>query len=128
MGRHDIDFGPSELAKDVARYVPARKDREYLLDSIHCATHNLWGTLEGNTAESDVVWFARVLFDANNIYDGRRWDNAEQATRDHWTTVAALTLDNLPRIMSRIASRCKAMAEASKIAIEAHRATKGGES
>lgn len=123
-----IDFGPSELLKSIQLEVRELtgfdnfKGAKRTLESVYAITHNLGGSLEGNTAETDVEWFARVIWEAQNHPEGYRWDNVQDFHREQFIGLARLTLENLPRIMSRMANRCKYMADAAKIAIESSRA------
>lgn len=122
-----IDFGPSDLAKairDCVDHPDPDQRAPHALDAVYCLTHNLWGSLETNTAETDVAWFARALFEADDSPDGRRWDNVPEATRERYGHAARLAIENLPRLMSRMANRCRWMAEAAKMAIEADRAVR----
>lgn len=78
------------------------KDRENVIDAVYCELHNTWGTLQGNTAESDVKWFARWLC-AGVHPRGYEWlDEYEQ---HFWDNLAEQCLRGLPMLLDRMVSR-----------------------
>jgi hypothetical protein len=74
----------------------------YILDSLHCAIHNNWATLTGNTEESDVEWFANML---SRAIDERPLDRACEASQDHYRKIAKVAVESMPRLQERMASR-----------------------
>lgn len=96
-----------------------RKARD-VLDAVYCHGHNLWSSLEGNTAETDIEWFAQILFEQSEDRRNWRWENAPEKVRRFWLGLTETTLRELPRLMSRQANRCKHIAEAAKLALEGH--------
>lgn len=77
------------------------------LDALQSVLHNTAQTLDGNTPESDLEWFAKFLYRAAPK-SRAAWDHLEEAERDLWRGIAKNCLDALPYLMSRIATRYKA--------------------
>jgi hypothetical protein len=74
----------------------------YILDSLHCAIHNNWATLTGNTEESDVEWFANLI---SKTIDDRPLDRAGQECQDYYRRIAKVAVESMPRLQERMASR-----------------------
>jgi hypothetical protein len=118
-------IGSSDLFDSARFYCRVESKTREFLEDIHATAHNLWGSLEGNTAETDVEWFARILYDAEDRPEGRRWDNEADRVREQFIRLSRTTIQELPRLMSRMANRAKHMAEAAKFALDAHKAKEG---
>jgi hypothetical protein len=91
------------------------------VDALHADHHNLWATLEGNTAESDVRWFARQVYEETRrevCEPFKRFDDLDDFERSRWERVASACLARLPFLMSRVANRCKAIADATRLVVQ----------
>lgn len=81
----------------------ARRD---VLDGLYCALNNNGHALLGNTAETDLAWFARRLYDTWGQGVGPPWDGLGQRRRDDWFRIARAALAALPLLMQRVGDRC----------------------
>lgn len=97
-----------------------RMARYYMLDMIRCEMHNEGYGLEGNTEESDVRWFARLLFESDHHGPGH-WDTVNEDTRKRYLELAQTVIENIPALMSRISSRCIRISEAVNTIIKAEK-------
>jgi len=110
-----------EAVKDAAEEV-SYKARCNIVDAIYCEMHNHGYTLEGNTAETDVRWFARNLYQALKV-GTVNWDMETEETRMDWDRQARVVLTLLPNLMSRMSHRCIAYSRTLKTILEAEKAT-----
>lgn len=99
--------------------------REYILDAIYCTLHNKGHDLQGNTAESDVSWFAYQLW-AELQRDPllQAWEQLPPEERAHWERVAAASLRRLPFLMDRISHRMLTTKEAINTLLHAEKSTR----
>lgn len=114
-----------DLFSDALDYV-SRESRYLIMDSLYCSLHNNGYQIEGNTAESDVEWFARNLF--SHLGKGRaqgHWDNFPD--KDYYRKLAVKTLECLPSLMFRIASRCIEHSKAINTILKAEQAAQNAE-
>lgn len=89
-----------------------------VLDALACELHNEGYALSGNTAENDEEWFARWLYtvSANRGYHGRTaWEMLEPYEQKLWRALAQLSIECLPFLMERMASRYISAAEAIRV-------------
>jgi hypothetical protein len=101
----------------------SRMSRYYLLDAIRCEMHNEGYALDGNTEESDVRWLARIIFDNDGREPGH-WDVVHEDVRERYMKLAELLMSCIPRLMSRISSRCIRISQAANSAIKAEKLDK----
>lgn len=97
----------------------SQETRERVADALYCHLHNTGQTLAGNTQESDVEWFARIMWEDRDRRHGERWDNESETTKGLFREFAALAIKMMPRIQNRIASR---LIELSKVMEDINRA------
>jgi hypothetical protein len=96
-----------------------QKARLYMLDAVACEMHNEGYGLQGNTEDSDVRWFARVLYQADG--DREHWDSTSQDTRDRYIRHAKVTLEAIPSLMARMSNRCIRISKAVNTIIKAEK-------
>jgi hypothetical protein len=135
----ESDVRDAHVLSDALDFV-SREARTWVLDAVYCSFSNIAGDLEGNTAEHDVEWFARNLWErfgerrnwpvgpaVEEHLLGRRavcprWDVAGEPEKELWRAIAKTSLDTLPGLMSRVAHRCRAVAAAVNAVLKAERA------
>ena len=102
------------------------EERRLLLDSLYCTFHNRTNDLVGNRAESDIVWFARLLWEAeDDMRIGWHFDQVlSTEERSRYLRIAEAALKVLPRLMDRIAHRCNSHAAALRTRLRAEHAAK----
>lgn len=95
-----------------------------LLDALYCRFANAVGELTGNTEASDIEWFARRLWEAeDDCRIGWHWEQRiEEDERERYRRWARVVLRELPLLMSRVAHRCQSQAEAIQTILRADRA------
>ena len=98
------------LLTDTLDFV-SRDARCLVLDSVYCTLFNAAGTIDGNTEASDVEWFARQIHEEVNGWRNQ-WEQVPEEVREEWRRIARAALVRLPYLMSRIAHRCQATAQA----------------
>ena len=94
----------------------SKEDREKVLDAVYCEIHNSWGTLKGNTAESDIEWFARWLCDG---FSPRGYQWLDDTEKRFWNSLAEQSLRGLPMLMSRMEMRYEAYKDALHVLLRA---------
>jgi len=100
----------------------SQEARTWVLDSVYCSLHNAGNDLQGNTAESDLDWFARELYARDRQVPHWHFEQVlGDAERDHWRRLARLALETLPLLMGRIGSRCERHAQALRGLLQAER-------
>lgn len=112
-----------DLFSDSLDFV-SREARSMVLDDLHCTLHNKGYSLEGNTAESDIDWFARNIFahvGGENAPRGH-WENFPEETKERYRLWARQTLNLLPSLMMRMAHRCIWHSQAINTMLKADRA------
>lgn len=102
----------NDLVERLARY--------YMLDSVACEMHNEGYSLDGNTEESDLRWFARLIYEHEG---GRspRFEDADDKTREHYLRLAELCMKTIPALMSRMSARCIRISQAVNTIIKAEK-------
>lgn len=106
-----LQNGNGDLVERMARY--------YMLDSVACTMHNEGYSLEGNTEESDLRWFARLLYQADG--DRHHWDSVPQDVRDRYLRFAKVTMEAIPSLMARMSARCIRISQAVNTIIKAEK-------
>lgn len=101
----------NDLVERLARY--------YMLDSVACEMHNEGYSLDGNTEESDLRWFAQVLYRADG--DRFHWDQVPQDVRDRYLRFAKVTMEAIPLLMGRMSARCIRISQAVNTIIKAEK-------
>ena len=97
-----------------------RAARYYLLDIIRREMHNEGYALDGNTAESDERWFARLLCDKDR-HEPNSWDRLRDEQRGEYLKQARNAMECIPALMSRISNRCIRISEAVNTVIKAEK-------
>lgn len=112
---HDKTFlhSKSEFLEREARYL--------MLDMVRCEMHNEGYNLSGNTAESDRVWLARILFERRRRCVPGHWDAVPEEVRQEYFELADITLEAIPRLMGRISARCIRISQAVNTIIKAEK-------
>lgn len=100
---------PNETVHTFAKIadVAAITSRHHALDSIACYLHNEGYSLDGNTAESDVEWFAAELYRRRS---GELFELCHD--KEYWRELANRCLEMLPSIVDRISHRYIAVSRA----------------
>lgn len=87
-----------------------------LLDAVASELHNEGQTIDGNTGESDVLWFAEWIYtvNANRVGAGDRcaWRFLDEEDRNSYIQIAQLCIECLPYLSQRIANRYTSLAAA----------------
>lgn len=101
--------------------------RTDLLDALYCEFHNAAGTLEGNTEASDIEWFARRIWEAE---DDRRigwhWESViDESERERYRRLARVCLREAVGLMSRMANRLRLQSKAIQTILKAERLAEG---
>lgn len=104
MEKLPVDEQMKQSFYDKACKYVSREAEENIVDAILCTFHNEGYALDGNTAQTDVEWFARILFDRRKQFSVPHWDNLDEDTRNMWLERSQDAIDLLPR-MDRIAHR-----------------------
>lgn len=112
---HDKTFlsDKNDFVERLARY--------YMLDSVACVMHNEGYSLEGNTEESDLRWFARLLYEKDRHGAGPRFEDAPQDIQKRYLQLAETCMKAIPALMSRISSRCIRISQAVNTIIKAEK-------
>lgn len=76
-----------------------------MLDAVSCYLHNEGYNLQGNTAESDELWLARIILKDRVQRHADNWEQATSIEREEALHLAQIALRNLPAICDRIAHR-----------------------
>lgn len=105
-----------EQSLDEALDFVAREARYNVIDALFATLHNAAGTLEGNTEESDVEWFADFLARGDN----RLFSGLEEKDQEEYRRRAFRTLEALPYLMDRIANRYRTRATVLHDMMKAH--------
>lgn len=93
--------------------------RHHVADALYCHLHNTGQSLAGNTQESDVEWFARIMWEQSGRKHGDRWEIELDAVKDNYRKFSALALGNMSKVQERIADR---LIELSKVLQDIERA------
>lgn len=101
----------NDLVERMARY--------YMLDSVACEMHNEGYSLEGNTEESDLRWFARLLYEHEGYQS--RFEDAHDDIRKRYLKLAETCMKAIPALMSRMSSRCIRISQAVNTIIKAEK-------
>ena len=108
MSHDDPDAAFLHAEADLAAF----QRKWHFLDAVACELHNHGHNLDGNTAESDLEWFARHMWEERWGKPPRHWEVAlNQDERDYWIRTAQAALAALPGLQARIASRCIALSK-----------------
>ena len=94
------------------------------LDGIYATLHNAGYSLQGNTEESDLKWFAQRLYDqmANWKPQPRcRWENLTDDQRSECLLMASAVLRVLPLLLGRMSSRCILASQAVRTLLDMER-------
>jgi len=94
----------SPLLADALDFV-GNDAKKAVLDAVYCELHNKGYNIEGNTEANDLEWFARNLYE-RRYEQFRRWDALEEKDKDEWRRIAEASLQILPQLMGKVASRC----------------------
>ena len=126
------------------------------LEDAYAVLHNCCQTLLGNTQETDLEWFARVLFDGSNLGVGdiatvpwilgakdweevklrrqqlmgdgpRRWDHLTAEQQEAWRKLARVCLWCLPAFCDRVGNRFAEQAKALELVWRQQRQRPAGE-
>ena len=84
-----------------------KESHERVLDTLYCDLHNTANDLLGNTASTDFEWFTHALY---KRVTERKWDQAEENVRDHYTHVAKCALLCLEHLQGRVGRRAETLA------------------
>lgn len=101
----------NDLVERLARY--------YMLDSVACEMHNEGYSLDGNTEESDLRWFARLLYEHDQYYT--RFEDIDKETRERYLKLAETCMRAIPALMSRMSARCIRISQAVNTIIKAEK-------
>lgn len=96
---------PSPILEDALNFV-SREARNLVIDAVYCELHNKGYELQGNTAESDLDWFAREIWRSH--HDGTppsQWEILKDDEKQRWLELADTSLRVLPRLMERMSHR-----------------------
>lgn len=117
----DRSLKPGPLLERELDFV-SREARTMVLDSLYCTLHNHANDLAGNTAETDLEWFAAKLWEWRTHKPGFHWEQVlTDEEREEWRETARVALEVLPLLMSKIESRCRAYAQAIQTLLAAER-------
>jgi hypothetical protein len=111
----------NETLLDDALDFIGREAQDLVLDAVYCSLFNKAGELEGNTAASDIEWFAQRIWERTRGNAFGNWNNLAEDTREFYREVARASLEALPVLMERIAARCRTQAQAVRTLLEANR-------
>lgn len=101
-----------ELLSSSLKFV-SEEARHWVLDAIAAELSNEAGTLIGNTAESDIRWFARELWArARDLIPGDFDRYTTDEAKAEWDNLARAAISATPALMSRIGHRMQAHAKA----------------
>jgi hypothetical protein len=100
--------------------------RHFVADALACHLHNTGYQLEGNTQDTDVEWFARVIAQrVRSIEVPGQWDMLPPGVKESYRETARAVIDCLPALQQRMANRLislsKIMADISRIERERSR-------
>lgn len=76
-----------------------------VLDALSCYLHNEGYSLQGNTAESDELWLARIILKDRVQRHADNWEQATSIEREEALHLARIAIRNLPALCDRIAHR-----------------------
>lgn len=79
--------------------------REAALDALACYLHNEGHALQGNKAESDEQWLAKIILRDRVQRHADNWEQATPVEREEALHLARLAIRNLPHLCERIATR-----------------------
>lgn len=79
--------------------------QNWILDALSCYLHNEGYNLEGNTAESDELWLARIILKDRVQRHADNWEQATSIEREEALHLARIAIRNLPALCDRIAHR-----------------------
>jgi hypothetical protein len=105
------------------------KDRDDAVDAVYCELHNRGQQLAGNTPESDVDWFARLIW-AEQHENDPPWhfdDFISGKERQRYIELSEIVIRIMPRLMSRVADRSIAWAAACHTILRERAAVEKGE-
>ncbi len=115
-------FDPNNIEKAL-EFLPKEKRTE-VIDAVYCEIHNSWGQLEGNTAETDVMWFARWLC---NGFHHSGYDRLSEDEQRFWNNLAEQCIRGLPMLMSRMETRYETYKDALHVLLQSEWAAKRAE-
>lgn len=101
----------NDLVERLARY--------YMLDSVACEMHNEGYSLDGNTEESDLFWFARLLYEHDGYQSN--FEGAHEDTRKRYFKLAETCMKAIPALMGRMSARCIRISQAVNTIIKAEK-------
>jgi hypothetical protein len=103
----------------------SREARYYVLDALHCVLFNTANTLDGNTEQGDMGWFAERLHSEMRPFGVTRFEELDEDTRAYYFHLARATIQCLPQLLARIEHRCRVqaavvgeMAKAERLALD----------
>lgn len=76
-----------------------------VLDALSCYLHNEGHALDGNRAESDELWLARIILKDRVQRHADNWEQATSIERVEALQLARIAIRNLPALCDRIAHR-----------------------
>jgi hypothetical protein len=114
-----IDMNTSCL--DDALAFCGQRERYRVADALYCHLHNTGQYLAGNTADTDVEWMARDLYEdwISRRPGPDKWEHAAPEHRSMFDELARVCIEAMPRLQRRIAGR---LIEMSKVIQDIERA------
>ena len=79
----------SKNTLDDALDFAGQEAKHWVVDALRGMFHNEGYTLNGNTAESDMEWFARKLYEFDTRYS---WNSAEEPKKEHYRRIAQFVI------------------------------------
>jgi len=100
------------MLEDALKFI-SQEARQMVIDAVYCELHNKGYELEGNTAESDLNWFARELWKTrHDDAPISQWEALAADEKLRWLQLADSSLAVLPRLMERVSHRYIAYSKA----------------
>lgn len=95
-------------------------NREMLLDALYCELHNTGYEIDGNTEESDLEWFAQVIYTRATSHPNWRWEHESAEERERYHCMARTAVEQLPVLCERMSARLIRQSQLIKAVLESH--------
>ena len=98
--------------------------KEMLLDALYCDLHNVGYEIEGNTAATDLEWFAQSIYERATRKARWAWENETEQERERYRLIAQTAIEELPWLCERMSARLIRQSQLIKTVLESHTAVR----
>jgi len=107
---------------DKALDFASREVKHNIIDALVCTFHNEGYSLDGNTDETDVNWFADVLYRATPGTRQSRLSGQSEVEQREWQEKARIAIECFPALASRVSNRMIRLSQMCRTILQEERA------